>query len=597
MKAALAAGFVASVTALTAPALAHSRIAQSPDNDRAICDDVFAKLEQQERGLLVAEAETEAKQSKPSEDELAKQLSSMLQACSYEGEALKVDAHALAAATDAGGDKAVGEIMRFTGLPQNFKVMQGDVPNAAALIVINADGVPERVIAYDPAFMKQVRSATEDNDWASISILAHEIGHHLSGHTLVPGGSRPPIELEADKFSGFVLFKMGAKLGDAQKAIATLAPQEDGPTHPGRPKRLTAIESGWTESCQLQQETCDSGTLVVAATPQAQALPEMQPTEAGRPKRPDIPTLVEMMQRDKPLSKNPTFKIDRVPQLDASATPAKFDRFVYDEVGVIHPEVRGKLERLAYEYAAWNNVEIVTIVAEDLQGRTADQYALDAMRQLRVGKMEVGNGAVLVVAPKAKQVGVALGAGLLVQYQSTDSLKSGPQRFVQRVAEGEDPAAYSDLIANFSYGIMNSTKELEWVVRFGSLAEMLAADERFEKDLKSRGGTYNSANDPTHRKFVRLQAKVISKSPDKSNLKLRINEARERHLGPAMLAQTADGRDVIVYVHSSVPTLMTAPLDEGKTYSFTTRNDQLSDFNVGSNATPQLDLISYDLVD
>ena len=28
--------------------------------------------------------------------------------------------------------------------------------------------------------------------------VAHEIGHHLQGHTIQRGGSRPPIELEAD---------------------------------------------------------------------------------------------------------------------------------------------------------------------------------------------------------------------------------------------------------------------------------------------------------------------------------------------------------------------------------------------------------------
>ena len=53
---------------------------------------------------------------------------------------------------------------------------------------------------------------------------ASSFGHHLGGHTLVPGGSQPPIELEADRFSGFVLHKMGADLDQTTQAIRTLIP-------------------------------------------------------------------------------------------------------------------------------------------------------------------------------------------------------------------------------------------------------------------------------------------------------------------------------------------------------------------------------------
>ena len=99
--------------------------------------------------------------------------------------------------------------------------MESGVPNAAAIIVMGQDGIPKRVIAYNRQFMQDVARTTGDSDWSGTSILAHEIGHHLSGHTLLPGGSKPPIELEADKFSGFVLFKMGATLPEAEKAITS----------------------------------------------------------------------------------------------------------------------------------------------------------------------------------------------------------------------------------------------------------------------------------------------------------------------------------------------------------------------------------------
>jgi hypothetical protein len=219
----------------------------------------------------------EAKQDQPKdadEDHLTNQLSAMLQACSYDGKAMKVDAKAMKTSTEAEGAAAVGRIMRYTGLPQNFQIMEGDVPNAAAIIVMGQDGIPKRVIAYNRDFMGAVARATGDSDWAGASILAHEIGHHLSGHTLMPGGSQPPLELEADKFSGFVLFKMGASLPQAEKAIATLIPDADGATHPGRKKRLAAVEAGWQQSCEQQREKCGDGMVVAAAGPRDPAVPK-----------------------------------------------------------------------------------------------------------------------------------------------------------------------------------------------------------------------------------------------------------------------------------------------------------------------------------
>ena len=63
-----------------------------------------------------------------------------------------------------------------------------------------------------------------------MSILAHEVGHHINGHTL--GASMSAYEnriqeLEADEFSGFVMQKIGATLEQAIDAIASLASSGD----------------------------------------------------------------------------------------------------------------------------------------------------------------------------------------------------------------------------------------------------------------------------------------------------------------------------------------------------------------------------------
>jgi hypothetical protein len=139
--------------------------------------------------------------------------------------------------------KVVDNILSPTGLKRNFIVQESNkVANACA--VVHGE---QRYILYNNEFMKMVENSTK-TDWSSISIMAHEIGHHLNGHTIQAGGSRPDIELEADEFSGFVLYKMGASLQDAQKAISTLVSEEGSSTHPGKFQRLQAIQKGWAKA-------------------------------------------------------------------------------------------------------------------------------------------------------------------------------------------------------------------------------------------------------------------------------------------------------------------------------------------------------------
>jgi hypothetical protein len=283
-------------------------------------------------------------------------------------------------------------------------------------------------------------------------------------------------------------------------------------------------------------------------------------------------------------------QIDRLPKLDAGATPGKFDRFIYDEVGIFSPTIRDRLSKLAYDFAAAANVEIVTIVAKDLQGRTADQYALEAMRQLRVGKLQVGNGAVLVVAPEAKQTGVALGGGLLLLYDDVEPIRSYLQDYLDLVANGAKPQVASYTLAEANYRIMRNTKDLEWAIRYNSLSDLQAAGERMIRENSGPNAPYKP-DSTTSRKLLRFEGTLVSKAPALDDPELDINEPKTRHVGPAMHVRTSDGRTAVLYVNDNVPTLMPVGLDEGNRYSFVARDSVLR------NNVPQLDLISYDLLD
>jgi hypothetical protein len=159
-------------------------------------------------------------------------------ACDYSG--TEVRGKVTTFAPESNAVAMVNEIASYSGLKPNFSVRSGNVPNAAAMISGST-----RLIVYNPTFMDQVSGAVGESRFSLQSILAHEVGHHLQGHTLQAGGSRPPIELEADEYSGFIMAKMGATLAQAQAAMARLASPNDGPTHPGRQRRLQAIATGY----------------------------------------------------------------------------------------------------------------------------------------------------------------------------------------------------------------------------------------------------------------------------------------------------------------------------------------------------------------
>lgn len=160
--------------------------------------------------------------------------------CSYYGEAITGDINFYE--PDAVAEGVVKEIMSVIGLKANFQLRAANVPNAAAVILKS-----KRYILYNPKFMNEINAAT-GSEWAAISILAHEIGHHLNGHTLDNVGSRPDTELEADEFSGFVLRRMGASLADAQAVMGLIASMKGSHSHPSKKDRLTYIASGWNNA-------------------------------------------------------------------------------------------------------------------------------------------------------------------------------------------------------------------------------------------------------------------------------------------------------------------------------------------------------------
>ena len=155
--------------------------------------------------------------------------------------------------SDKEANEALDKILSVIGASKNFTLTPCD--NIFNALAVTYKG--ERHILYDGEFMKKISEIT--NDWSSTFILAHEVGHHINGHTrdfLLANvldntktlEDRRKEELEADKFAGFVLAKLGASLNQTIAAINLMASNSDDrySTHPNKTKRIEAIREGYS---------------------------------------------------------------------------------------------------------------------------------------------------------------------------------------------------------------------------------------------------------------------------------------------------------------------------------------------------------------
>jgi hypothetical protein len=123
---------------------------------------------------------------------------------------------------------------------ENFNLKeQNGIQNAYA--TINGG---QRWIVYDNNFLEDI-DAYAKTKWASISIMAHEMGHHYYDHVVSGKGSNVPSEIEADAFSGYMIQKQGGTLEQALAAMAAIGSDRETATHPAKAARLTAITRGW----------------------------------------------------------------------------------------------------------------------------------------------------------------------------------------------------------------------------------------------------------------------------------------------------------------------------------------------------------------
>ena len=169
--------------------------------------------------------------------------------------------------TDAEAERGLDRILSVIGASKRFVLQPCDNINNA--VATSYKGI--RYILYDRDFMSSLNSG---DNWENLFILAHEVGHHINGHSLdlvlyVTEVVEPESlfnqrkqELEADEFAGFILGKLGATLEQTSSSINLMASNSDDTysTHPSKSKRLAAINKGHKKGLGIETAIYETST-------------------------------------------------------------------------------------------------------------------------------------------------------------------------------------------------------------------------------------------------------------------------------------------------------------------------------------------------
>lgn len=151
-------------------------------------------------------------------------------------------------------DKLVSEMLSRFGARNRYIIIScPQVDNCQATLY---KGRP--YILFNPEFLQSVKRlnfsssnlpSLKERDWAALTILAHELGHHINNHLInpLPDATARDMELEADETAGFIIYMMGGEVRDMLPAFLR-SPEQGSYTHPPRRSRIAALEKGFRDA-------------------------------------------------------------------------------------------------------------------------------------------------------------------------------------------------------------------------------------------------------------------------------------------------------------------------------------------------------------
>lgn len=148
--------------------------------------------------------------------------------------------------------KIIESVLQVTGI-SNMKIT-ARVSNSVNNVTSGINR-GEKYIIYNPVFLNKL------SGWGKIGVIAHEIGHQILGHDLSERSlvRRKQMELEADKFMGGIMARMGATSEEALSPLESLKGTGEISTHPSPDARRQAVMIAYNNEIQKSADTDGDG--------------------------------------------------------------------------------------------------------------------------------------------------------------------------------------------------------------------------------------------------------------------------------------------------------------------------------------------------
>ena len=131
----------------------------------------------------------------------------------------------------------------LVGIRQNIVILAADIERYAKAFATIKKG--QRYIVYNRSNFDWKGGQLS---WDDVSTVGHELGHHIASHVFADEYSQHEQELEADRFSGFAMYHIGATLS---QATAEFSDWPATSSHPGGLRRKKAVADGWQHAEKL----------------------------------------------------------------------------------------------------------------------------------------------------------------------------------------------------------------------------------------------------------------------------------------------------------------------------------------------------------
>jgi hypothetical protein len=130
--------------------------------------------------------------------------------------------------------------LELSGAQVDFSVRAANVPDVAS-----AESGNQRLLLYNQFILDRFEKA-DRKDWRVALQIAHQIGHLASHHQFVlEARLRTETEIEADRFAGYLLYRLGAMPNDIKSASKIFLESQRNAVYPNPDTRASAVTEGW----------------------------------------------------------------------------------------------------------------------------------------------------------------------------------------------------------------------------------------------------------------------------------------------------------------------------------------------------------------